>query len=583
MRLINVMTLELKEFFGPDIPKYAILSHTWDEDEVSLQEFQNPSDKTYEKLGYQKILKAVEIANFDGHEWIWIDTCCIDKTSSLELSEAINSMYKWYGQSQICYAYISDGETESFESCSMPVNSRWFTRGWTLQELIAPPQVTFLSKEWLKVADKSSHLQVLNERTGIHIAALENSDLSHFSIAQRMSWAAHRQTTREEDLAYCLIGLFNVNMPLLYGEGGTKAFIRLQEEIMKASDDHSLFAWEHPRILECSREAVPWGSVYSSLLAPSPSCFRRAGYYTPQLRPSSDLPYVMTNKGIHIWLLARNIGEDMYLVAFDCAPSEPFEFQPAILMQRLHSKEFIRQSYGIIHHPVTLDSHWKPEEMYIKQNNTEYTAPKPFVQIFERLSQEARQIRDYVTRVDTANQTSWYEIRFSSWFHAEICITVRLCDLVSYIQVPGEGPLPIASPFAVKDCSASIKGVPLPMQPVRLVKRQQIYVTQWHIKGDTIPLLMTASVSKAKLSERALHVRINLIESEQHVDEFYKLNGERVLCSLPLEEEFYEEQGWTEWKERDGFYETEIWRESDEYDRTYLEGSPVYRRSPSPF
>ncbi|ORY68186.1 heterokaryon incompatibility protein-domain-containing protein, partial [Pseudomassariella vexata] len=244
MRLINAKTLDIEEFFGDAIPEYAILSHTWGKDEVTLQEVQLQSREVTMKVGYQKIMFTCRQALEDAILWAWIDTCCIDKTSSTELSEAINSMYQWYTMSTVCYAFLSDfslvrPDTYRFE------DSRWFTRAWTLQELIAPPKVVFFDVNWSCIGNSQDPglLETISRTTGIPGECLRH--LQHpddFSVAKRMSWAANRQCTRVEDEAYSLMGLFNVNMPLLYGEG-KRAFMRLQEEILKDTDDQTLFAW----------------------------------------------------------------------------------------------------------------------------------------------------------------------------------------------------------------------------------------------------------------------------------------------------------------------------------------------------
>jgi hypothetical protein len=198
-------------------------------------------------MGYAKIQNTCAQALRDGFEYAWIDTCCIDKSSSAELSEAINSMYKWYKNARICYAYLSDiimpdDFRDSLFSASVCI-SKWFTRGWTLQELIAPGVVVFYDRDWRDIGTKTSRQQEISRITGIDIHVLSGNEPWSCNVAQRMSWASRRMTTRSEDIAYSLMGLFNVNMPLLYGEGGTKAFRRLQEEIMKGEEDYSLFAW----------------------------------------------------------------------------------------------------------------------------------------------------------------------------------------------------------------------------------------------------------------------------------------------------------------------------------------------------
>jgi hypothetical protein len=231
MRLISSKTLQLKEFFGGRIPKYAILSHTWkEEEEVSFKDMQGPVAK--EKKGFAKLQNFCAQAARDGFEYAWIDTCCIGKSSSAELSEAINSMYKWYKNAQICYAYLADVSTyDGLKS------SRWFTRGWTLQELIAPSIVIFYDKNWNYIGTKSNLDKEISRITGIDIRVLRGCALRTCSVQQRMFWASKRTTTRDEDKAYCLMGLFNVHMPLIYGEGETKALKRLREEIKKEAED----------------------------------------------------------------------------------------------------------------------------------------------------------------------------------------------------------------------------------------------------------------------------------------------------------------------------------------------------------
>lgn len=239
MWLLNARTRKLQNFYGSVIPKYAILSHRWEDEEVT---FEAIHDHPEQLKGYEKIDRCCKQAltsgtRFDNDgetepiEWVWIDTCCIDKKSSAELSEAINSMYKWYANAEICYAYLFDvGEGHSFERRS------WFTRGWTLQELLAPKQLFFFNKEWNWIGYRSPcslecwHdmcrrcnqfflLETVYIITKIPREALRNFKPETYSIAQRMSWAAERSTTREEDIAYCLLGMFGIQMPLLYGEG----------------------------------------------------------------------------------------------------------------------------------------------------------------------------------------------------------------------------------------------------------------------------------------------------------------------------------------------------------------------------
>ncbi|KAI0554083.1 heterokaryon incompatibility protein-domain-containing protein [Xylaria curta] len=233
----------IQEYQGEEVPPYAILSHTWIKGEVSFSDFQDGKGPSLQ--GYQKIIDCCRQAASDGLDTVWIDTCCIDKRSSAELSEAINSMFTWYQNAAICYAYLDDvvNVDDNASVSRLPDSfsrSRWFTRGWTLQELLAPSVVVFYSIGWARIGSHRGLSDVIAETTRISMRFLETEDFTNFSIAQRMSWASQRQTTRIEDQAYCLLGLFGVNMPLLYGEGD-QAFIRLQQEIMKESDDQTIF------------------------------------------------------------------------------------------------------------------------------------------------------------------------------------------------------------------------------------------------------------------------------------------------------------------------------------------------------
>ena len=287
MWLLNTARAELHYFVSPEgVPGgYAILSHVWDaQNEQSFQDLQaltaqcriqgvNPRDSP---AVASKIRQCCRLAELHGYEWVWIDTCCIDKTSSAELSEAINSMFRYYYLAELCYAYLADvDDLQGF------AESKWHTRGWTLQELLAPPVLLFISRDWTTLGSKADLATVVSRITGIPTTVLKFEEpLSNVSIAQRMSWAAFRQTTRLEDRAYSLMGIFGVNMPTLYGEG-RRAFRRLQEEVMKQSVDTSLFAWGEE--LESKYLSVerfnPTAShqdhgYHSYLLAPSPYAFR---------------------------------------------------------------------------------------------------------------------------------------------------------------------------------------------------------------------------------------------------------------------------------------------------------------------
>lgn len=296
---------------------YAILSHRWldhADNEVLFANIEEvnrvsntPASITQEtvinnqqyggvlpsaKPGFGKLQGAARQALSEGYRYVWVDTCCIDKGSSAELSEAINSMWKWYASSAKCYVYLVDvPDATGQEQKDLFAASQWWTRGWTLQELLAPRELTFFSSTWTPIWHKDMDITI-SKITGID-PNIVNRTLSPDSvcIAQRMSWSSARVTSRVEDLAYSLMGLFSVNMPLLYGEG-EKAFIRLQKEIMKDSDDESIFAWT---------DDLP-DEAYSGLLASRPSAFASCRKTFHFQDSEGRIPYSMTNKGLSITL-----------------------------------------------------------------------------------------------------------------------------------------------------------------------------------------------------------------------------------------------------------------------------------------
>jgi hypothetical protein len=226
-------------------------------------------------------------------------SCCIDKTSSAELSEAINSMFRWYKNAAVCYVYLSDVSRSDDLTPSMS-KSRWFTRGWTLQELLAPSVIVFYSAEWQHLGTKSQLSRLLLTITFIEEEYLRGKDLQLASVAKRMSWSSRRNTSRIEDIAYCLLGIFDIHMPLIYGEG-KKAFQRLQGEILKATPhDHTLYAWgttiewdssSLPLSLYSTREFESKGqglwtgaeadSLLKGMIAESPRDFENSHHFIP--------------------------------------------------------------------------------------------------------------------------------------------------------------------------------------------------------------------------------------------------------------------------------------------------------------
>ncbi|TGO33576.1 hypothetical protein BHYA_0238g00010 [Botrytis hyacinthi] len=259
MRLLDTKdteNLRVQEFSQRNIPSYAILSHRWEEEEVTFEDVKNGDLK--QKKGFAKLKECRRRAREDGYDWVWADTCCIDKSSSAELSEAINSMYHWYQESAVCYAYLSD--VKEIDSLSQ---SKWFTRGWKLQELIAPRHLLLFDTHWRLLGTKGEHATTIEYITRIdRDVILGLLYPGSCNVAQRMSWASERETSREEDLAYCLMGLFDIHMLPMYGEGSQNAYLRLQQEILKRTSDQTLFLWT------AAHEPYNQG-----LLAISPSAF----------------------------------------------------------------------------------------------------------------------------------------------------------------------------------------------------------------------------------------------------------------------------------------------------------------------
>lgn len=298
MRLLNTRTGDFQWIENPEETAYAILSHMWspngEQTYAELLAIQaevrsarescarsgSPSPPENEVLlrACPKVRYACAYALSQGMERLWIDSSCIDKTNSAELSEAINSMYKWYSYAAVCYAFLEDVNTDDdpLAPDSQFRSSRWFTRGWTLQELIAPRAMLFCSAEWEPIGGKDSLAELIEDITGIDATVLVHAQpLASISVARRMFWASKRVTTRKEDEAYSLMGIFGVNMATIYGEGRL-AFVRLQEEISKEIPDQSLFAWENSGGVWITDFDQEESGHPRTLLAASPADFARS-------------------------------------------------------------------------------------------------------------------------------------------------------------------------------------------------------------------------------------------------------------------------------------------------------------------
>ena len=377
MRLINIKTFlgreqmmedgkrvdrrtRVLEFHDDEATEYAIFSHRWiDPTEVDYEEMVDLAKINVEdrneirrRPGYKKVLDTCAQARRDGYECVWVDTCCIDKRSSAELSEAIDSMYRWYASSRICYVYLHDVHGSSIpteedyeeypESNDWP---EWFLRGWTLQEMIAPNNVQFFNMDWVCVGDKEMLTHTLTRITGVPRYILKEGLVGNRPCAaQTLLWASRRKTSRVEGRAYLLMGLLDVNMPMLYGEG-KKVFHRLQLEIIRTSNDQSIFAWTPNKQGIPALMADPFNGRISNVLAGDPSFFQGCsgvelmdhGEFIRFLRdkiPEKELALIdqdsfdvfpTTNRSIHIWMLLSpyNDSNSLFRAYFPCrGPSQ---------------------------------------------------------------------------------------------------------------------------------------------------------------------------------------------------------------------------------------------------------------------
>lgn len=306
MRLLNTNTLDFEWFTDSNVPSYLILSHRWQGAEVTLQDFvardcQNTEGWTQ---GTRKVAQFVDYAKEQGSSYVWIDTVCIDKTSSTELQEAINSMYEWYERSEGCVVYLDDVKVRSEDKPNAAasqyvkqrlIKSQWFTRGWTLQELLAPRVQIFVDKKWSVIGSRDELMDPITTITTIDRTCFgDRQAILREPVAKRMSWMSSRTTSRSEDLAYCMLGIFGINLTMLYGEG-RKAFLRLQKEIIQEIEDDSIFIWQSERAVD---DGVP---STSSILAPDPACFKVCGQYQIENDSFFDRqPYRMTTRGLEI-------------------------------------------------------------------------------------------------------------------------------------------------------------------------------------------------------------------------------------------------------------------------------------------
>ncbi|KAI1750281.1 HET-domain-containing protein [Xylaria castorea] len=325
MHLLDTTTYELRSDLQPTFRQegYAVLSHRWVGQEITFDQlkeeikglrFSTASARTPQ---VDKIRGAAETARNLDIKWIWIDSCCINRANAVEQTESINSMFKWYRDAKVCITYLSDVQKdESHSDSSDPQRldsverdgpSIWFSRGWTLQELLAPQDMRFYDKDWNFIGTKMTLARLLEGITGIDKRYLTGE--KHFGtacIATKMSWMAGRTTTRVEDIAYSMLGIFNTNMTTQYGEG-MRSFMRLQQTLLLTSRDESLFAWKMPdrntesKFMHGTDQDIVWEADEWGLLAPSPDWFKDSMHITTESLPAIERPlkaFEITQGGI---------------------------------------------------------------------------------------------------------------------------------------------------------------------------------------------------------------------------------------------------------------------------------------------
>lgn len=319
MRLLNTTNLEFQSGEHTKFCQegYAVLSHRWFPHEVTLAQFGSHveelrSGSSVLSPQLDKIRGACLTARNKGIKWVWIDSCCIDKRDLVETTESINAMYRWYRDSTLCIVYLYDVKKNAaisiknshiFDRLGQDNPSEWFSRGWTLQELLAPHHMEFYDKEWTYIGSKNRMKASISSITGIDESYLTGeSDFKKACIAQKMSWMVGRATTKEEDIAYCMIGLFGITLAPIYGEG-MRAFTRLQETLMSSRFmDETLFAWKMPTVNagdQYNDSSDKWAADEWGLLAPSPEWFAgSAGIRAVRILPPRQVPFTMEPTGV---------------------------------------------------------------------------------------------------------------------------------------------------------------------------------------------------------------------------------------------------------------------------------------------
>ncbi|KAI1452870.1 HET-domain-containing protein [Annulohypoxylon moriforme] len=431
-------------------------------------------------------------------------------------------MFAWYRDSQVCYAYLADVQTTT----GTFAQSRWFTRGWTLQELLAPSRVIFFDHRWTILGDRSELAIIISSITRIHIGALnERSTIHDYSIAQRMSWAADRQTSRLEDIAYCLLGIFDINIPLLYGEG-LKAFSRLQQEIIKVSDDQSILAWDLP-----PSNAHP--SI--SALAHSPTWFRFCGSIVTS-DESQWSAHSITNLGISMKLdLIKPLTSGIFLAGLNCTRELyrehanqrgldevlmlPRNFRvwiPLLYLSHgtytrahhLPSKIFLGKSYSMLRRPVPTDLFLSTDTSQVRTSQV----TQPFESPVQILQQRRSSLPSgVVVMVASGSMTPRGHILGKSSHLDNLYITQLRCRATSAVshQLISNGTLTILFSVFWDNNESPLDWLHTTIvDPKLTISNQMIINSEWSYHFDDAYQIQSSQHYNSMTSMRELHTKL---------------------------------------------------------------------------
>jgi hypothetical protein len=329
-----------------DVTRFAILSHTWERGELSYQDLHGQNDlsgshlcppdsdqDSDRKRSFEKLHNFCDIAKEYGTEFAWADNVCIDKSSSAELDESIRSMFSWYRDATICIVYLA--QTNDLRDL---VHDRWFARGWTLQELLAPRHLKFYSKRWHPLTEflndkiSAEDVRKLNDqRLSRQLDLLSGAILKaaglvmqhvrdfipgirHPSLPERMQWIARRVTTRGEDQSYSLMGIFDVSISIAYGEGRERAFFRLFQAILEVGYERDWLLWT-------GRSVSP--SIHPSRMIPSsPKCYLTRNVHFRRDTPEGMMVSALENEPLSL----TNVGLPMKILFVPVHVREPGKF-----------------------------------------------------------------------------------------------------------------------------------------------------------------------------------------------------------------------------------------------------------------